>query len=73
MTQFGGEMAKRLSIEPIQKVRVSQRVALQICNMIRDGDLSPGDSFSFTFDRPGTYTYFCSIHPNMKGTIVVQG
>ena len=39
----------------------------------KSGTLSPGDSFSFTFDRPGTYTYFCSIHPNMKGTIVVQG
>jgi len=37
-------MVKGLSIEPIQKVRVSQRVVLQICNMIRNGDLSPGDS-----------------------------
>ncbi len=39
----------------------------------KSGTLSPGEGFSFTFDRPGTYTYFCSIHPNMKGTIVVQG
>jgi plastocyanin len=30
------------------------------------------DSFSFTFDKPGTYTYFCSIHPHMTGTIVVK-
>jgi len=35
--------------------------------------LSPGDSFSFTFDQPGTYTYFCSIHPSMTATITVDG
>ena len=35
--------------------------------------LQPGDQFSFTFDEPGTYTYFCSIHPSMTATIVVEG
>ena len=34
--------------------------------------LDTGDSFSFTFDQPGTYAYFCKIHPTMKGVIVVQ-
>jgi len=28
-------------------------------------------SFSTTFDQPGTYHYFCTMHPTMKGTIVV--
>ena len=34
--------------------------------------LSTGASFTFTFTQPGTYTYHCSIHPSMKGTVVVQ-
>lgn len=35
------------------------------------GTLQPGQSGSVTFDTPGTYSYFCAIHPNMVGTIVV--
>lgn len=30
------------------------------------------DSFSFVFDKPGTYKYFCSVHSHMVGTIVVK-
>jgi plastocyanin len=37
------------------------------------GNLAPGDSFEFTFDEPGTYTYACRIHPTMTGTITVTG
>ena len=33
--------------------------------------MNPGASYSVTFKHPGTITYFCSIHPFMKGTIVV--
>jgi plastocyanin len=30
-----------------------------------------GATFSFTFDTPGTYAYFCQVHPQMTGTVVV--
>jgi plastocyanin len=38
----------------------------------QSGDLAKGAGFTFTFDKAGTYTYHCSIHPSMKGTVVVQ-
>jgi len=34
--------------------------------------LDTGDRYAFTFSKPGTYTYYCSIHPMMVGTIIVQ-
>ncbi len=34
--------------------------------------LDTDDNFSYTFSRPGTYSYFCSIHPKMTGKVVVQ-
>jgi plastocyanin len=29
-------------------------------------------SFVFTFTEPGTYEYYCSVHPKMTGKIVVK-
>ncbi len=34
--------------------------------------LDTDDSYSFTFTTPGTYQYFCYIHPHMVGTVVVE-
>jgi plastocyanin len=34
--------------------------------------LDSGDNFSYRFTAPGTYPYFCALHPHMKGTIIVQ-
>ncbi len=36
------------------------------------GNLDSGKTFSFTFQTAGTFTYHCTIHPNMKGTVIVQ-
>jgi plastocyanin len=34
--------------------------------------LDTDEKFSFTFTKPGTYGYFCSIHPKMTGKVVAQ-
>jgi plastocyanin len=34
--------------------------------------LDSDDKFSFTFTTPGIYEYFCSLHPHMTGTLVVE-
>src|SRR5689334_18888965 len=34
--------------------------------------LDTNDEFSYTFTQPGTYSYFCSIHPKMTGKVIVQ-
>jgi plastocyanin len=36
------------------------------------GNIAPGKSWTFVASKPGTYTYICTIHPNMKGTLTVQ-
>jgi len=38
----------------------------------KSGALDTDDSCSFTFTAPGTYKYFCYLHPNMVGSIVVE-
>lgn len=36
------------------------------------GAIDSGGSFSYTFEEPGTYTFYCGPHPGMTGTIVVS-
>ena len=36
------------------------------------GELKTGDTYEFRFTDAGTYNYECSIHPSMKGTVVVN-
>ena len=38
----------------------------------KSADFGQGKTFSFTFTKAGTYTYSCHIHPDMKGTVIVQ-
>jgi plastocyanin len=34
--------------------------------------LDTDETFAMVFDKPGSYPYFCAIHPMMRGTIVVK-
>jgi len=41
-------------------------------NVFKSKALDTDEKFSFTPTKPGTYTYFCSIHPKMTAKVVVQ-
>jgi plastocyanin len=36
------------------------------------GALDTDDSYSFVFNAPGTYEYFCAVHPHMTGKVIVK-
>jgi plastocyanin len=40
--------------------------------IVKSKALDTGEQFTYTFTKPGTYKYFCSLHPKMTGTVVVQ-
>ncbi len=40
--------------------------------VFRSAGLDSKDSFSYTFESPGEFTYICTIHPMMVGKIVVK-
>jgi amicyanin len=41
-------------------------------NAFRSKVMDTDGTYSFTFTTPGTYKYFCSLHPHMTGTIIVE-
>lgn len=40
--------------------------------LFRSGAIDQNESFTFKFDKPGTYKYLCSIHPRMMAAVIVQ-
>jgi plastocyanin len=40
--------------------------------LFRSSVFFTNDTFAFTFTTPGTYEYYCTIHPKMTGTVVVE-
>jgi plastocyanin len=50
---------------------VSAHTVTSTSGVFDSGIVESGATFSYTFTQPGTYQYYCTIHPWMKGTIVV--
>jgi len=71
---FGGDTTGTVGDE----VTVSNESGLSHTWTARDGTfhsgtIAAGGSFTFVFDRPGTYEFFCEFHPAMSGTITITG
>jgi plastocyanin len=45
---------------------------VSVDGIFRSPALDEGDSFHFTFEKPGVYKYICSIHPQMKAVVIVK-
>jgi len=41
-------------------------------DLFDSGHLDPFESYTITFDEIGTYDYFCTLHPWMKGQVIVE-
>jgi plastocyanin len=41
-------------------------------NIFKSKALDTDDRFSYTFTKPGTYVYYCTVHPRMTAKIIVQ-
>lgn len=41
-------------------------------NLFNSGTLQTGGTFSFTFAKAGTYSYYCSVHPSMVASVTVN-
>ena len=41
-------------------------------SVFRSPGLDTDETYSYTFTRPGTYEYFCTLHPLMTGKVVVR-
>lgn len=60
------------SVEWHNEGNVAHTVTETSAHDFNSPDIGSGQTYVQTFDKPGTYTYICSIHPDrMKGTIVV--
>jgi len=41
-------------------------------NLFEGPVINQGEEYSFTFTNPGSYDYFCQIHPSMTGKVIVK-
>lgn len=70
---------KVLVIKPGMKVKFVQEdtvphdvVGAANSAFIHSPVLKKGQSYTVTFSKPGTYSYICTIHPNMQAKVIVQ-
>ena len=57
----------------LQKDNASHTVtSTNPAGLFDSGTLSQNQQFSFTFSTPGTFEYQCTIHPSMRGKVIVE-
>ncbi len=56
----------------VNKDDIPHAIASSTSAFTKSKALDTDDKYSFTFTTPGTYKYFCYLHPHMVGSIVVE-
>jgi plastocyanin len=54
-----------------QDESLSQHTVTSVDGLFDSGAMSAGNSFAMTFTKAGTFNYTCTIHPEMKGSVLV--
>lgn len=65
------EITEGGSVAWVNRDRTTHQLASLAPNVFESPRVGPGESFTTAFTKPGTYPYYCTIHNEMKGTIVV--
>jgi len=65
-------VAPGTTVEWVNRDDIPHTVVSDDKSTFKSKALDTDDKFSFTFTKPGTYSYFCSVHPKMTGKIIVQ-
>ena len=56
----------------INKTQVEHTATSDDGTTFNSGPIAPGGKFGFVFTKKGTFTYHCTFHPFMTGTIIVN-
>jgi plastocyanin len=64
-------VAKGTTVTWVNEDSVNHQVVSDSGAVFTSTSLPKGGSYSFNFNNPGTYPYHCSIHPSMKGAVIV--
>ena len=67
------EVASGTSITWTNVDDVPHTVTFDDSPVVSSDELGDGDSFTATFDDPGTFSYVCALHPEMSATVTVAG
>jgi len=65
-------VAQGAKVAWVNKDNVSHTITSDDGKFTSSTTLDPGQVYIFTFNNLGTFTYHCSLHPTMKGTIIVK-
>ena len=68
---FSESLASQATVTWVNGDGVTHRIVSD-APLFDSSNLGSGDNYTFTFTAAGTYTYHCSIHPNMVGTIEID-